>query len=1302
MHPNLNRPSRVLQIAAALFPLVGLAGLAQADIFQWEYINPVDPSQGKRQSTTLAPEGAGVAAVPGANLEFRNLTMAHLIGADLRNASFNAATLTEADFAGAKIGGAKFGESAINFDGVGFSVVGTGITLAQLYSTASYQNRDLSGISFESKTHASLSGADFRQVNLTNASFEGVNLGGADFRQANLNNARLHHVDLSGANFAGQDLSNTSFYGSWLGADFTGANVRGTNFDRDSLNYAFVNSQGWLQVIDAPVGTGIGLAQLYSTASYQAHDLNGIQLSYNYLASGDFVGQNLTNAEFYKATLTDANFQQANVTNARFLQAKLTRANFAGQNLTNAYFFAATLTDANFTGADVREASFGRYRNNFDRGTGIALAQLYSTESYQARDLSGIGLSYNNLAGGNFAGQNLSNAFLEGATLTGADFHNANLSNAWFQYATLTGTDLTGADVRGAYLDPYPADAITANAIRPDGHIDGLGLALGGFLIVRDHDGSSRYGYAPPIPITIDQHLAIGPGGALRMVFEADDWDSTISFAPGIPVTLGGELELTFAADVNLGAQLGRTFHLFNWSGVTPAGAFGIATPYAWDLSNLYTTGEVTLTAIPESDALLMTCFAFCALVPLRRLGRVQQIAAAVFPLVVLVASARADIFQWEYINPANPDLGKRQSTTRCPDGAGVNAIPGAEFFARDLSMAYLIGANLRNAHFEGVTLTDADFTDSDIHGARFDIVAGYDEFGIFYQYGTGITPTQLYPTANFRAHDLSGTSFLLNDFSYANLANQNLRDVYFDGTTLTGAEFTNTDIRGARFGRLARRGQLFGSGITLRQLYSTASYQARDLSGVDFRFNNLAGGNFAALTINASFVGATLTGADFTAAEVRGSNFAGAGLTVGQLYSTASYQKRDLTGIGLSGNDLSGADFNSQNLTNTRFSFATLTGAAFTDANVHGADFSSTTATGFSAAQLYTTANYKARDLSGLNISSNDLNSWNFARQNLTSANFQRATLTDADFSEANLFDAVFAGAVAVGTNFRHANLRNADFVHADMKGADLAGADVRGARFRRAYVALPSEEIRGGIALEQLYSTASYQAHDLSGIDLGGNCLAGGKFAGQNLANANFQSAYITTILTGANFIAADARGAYIYLPSLEDAISNNLIRPDGHINGLDLNAGELLDVRDYDGDLRYEPALPPIPITIDQHLSMAPGGTLRMVFEADVWDSTISFAPGIPVTLGGTLELTFAADVNPASQLGRTFDLFDWTGVAPTGAFAVSSPYAWNLSNLYTTGEVTLTAIPEPDTVVLMCASFLALFRLPRRLQ
>src|SRR5262245_50989320 len=108
--------------------LVFVDSLARAAIFQWEYINPADPSQGRQQSTTLAPGGAGVDAVPGADLAERNLTMAYLIGADLKNAyavgtnltnadlsganitnaSFNGATLTSAEFTNAQVRGANF------------------------------------------------------------------------------------------------------------------------------------------------------------------------------------------------------------------------------------------------------------------------------------------------------------------------------------------------------------------------------------------------------------------------------------------------------------------------------------------------------------------------------------------------------------------------------------------------------------------------------------------------------------------------------------------------------------------------------------------------------------------------------------------------------------------------------------------------------------------------------------------------------------------------------------------------------------------------------------------------------------------------------------------------------------------------------------------------------------------------------------------------------------------------------------------------------------------------------------------
>jgi hypothetical protein len=73
-----------------------------------------------------------------------------------------------------------------------------------------------------------------------------------------------------------------------------------------------------------------------------------------------------------------------------------------------------------------------------------------------------------------------------------------------------------------------------------------------------------------------------------------------------------------------------------------------------------------------------------------------------------------------------------------------------------------------------------------------------------------------------------------------------------------------------------------------------------------------------------------------------------------------------------------------------------------------------------------------------------------------------------------------------------------------------------------------------------------------------------------------------------------------------------------------------------------------------------------------------------------------------VNLATQVGRTFDLFDWIGVNPTGAFVISSPYVWDLSNLYTTGRVTLTAIPEPSSRLLFTFVIAAISAVRRKVK
>jgi uncharacterized protein YjbI with pentapeptide repeats len=856
---------------------------------------------------------------------------------------------------------------------------------------------------------------------------------------------------------------------------------------------------------------------------------------------------------------------------------------------------------------------------------------------------------------------------------------------------------------------------------------------------------------------------------------------------------------------------------------------------------------------------------------------------ATLLAIIALAVPARADIFEWEYINPSNPAQGKQQSATLAPDGAGANAVPGTNLSGRNLTMAYLIGANVKtylvygpygvesyvasnltavnlsqsdltNAYFGGAggyneneeftyypganlteanlnqadatnanfflaTLTGANFTGSEVRGANFD------------RYGSsgtgGITAVQLYSTASYQAHDLSGIALTFNNLAGVNFASQNLTNANFNGATLTNANlsqanltganlsfaaqlsnanlsqanFTNANLSnatltGANFSGAEVRGANFyrdwgGTGITAAQLYSTASYLSHDLTGIRLDDNDLTGVNLAGQNLtnaymrhatlananlnqanltnadfsgviycgewcesgpsanlsganlsqanltNANFGGATLTGANLTGAEVRGANLGYSGFTAAQLYSTVSYQAHDLSGIGLGYNNLAGADLTNQNLTNADFYGATLTGVSFNQANLTGANLGYTTLT---------------------NV--------NFTQANLTNAGFSSATLTNADLSQLNLSNANFYNAALTGANLSQANLTNADFWHAALTGANLTGAEVRGANFYR--------DGGSGITLEQLYSTASYVAHDLTGIELGYNNLAGANFVGQNLTNAGFGNATLTNAnfsqanltnaglgavtgvnltgaevrgaaisyftaaqlystasyqardltgirlylhhlqganlvgqnlsnaeikyanldnanfsqanltntviwadLTGVNLSGVDARGAN-FTGTLTEAITSNLIRPDGHVAGLNLTSGASLVVRDYDGNFVATPTAGPLPIVIEGHLAMDATGTLRLVFDADPWDSTISFAPGIPVALGGTLELSFASDVDVATQSGRTIDLFDWTGVTPTGAFTVSSPYTWNLSNLYTTGEVMLTAV------------------------
>jgi uncharacterized protein YjbI with pentapeptide repeats len=562
--------------------------------------------------------------------------------------------------------------------------------------------------------------------------------------------------------------------------------------------------------------------------------------------------------------------------------------------------------------------------------------------------------------------------------------------------------------------------------------------------------------------------------------------------------------------------------------------------------------------------------------------------------LIGLAAPCQADIYRWD-----NGQL--------IPGTEGITPGRGGELDHRNLEFAELNETDLTDARFDSSNLT----------------------------------------RARFFSATLTNSNLSAANLTEADLGNANFTNAKFDGAVVNGADFGSTNL-------------------TQEQLYSTDSYKARDLRGVGLSYavnpccntvvlpaNDLTGWNFRGQDLTgARFGESTLANADFSGAIVAGAGFGATttgGFTKEQLYSTASYQAKDLRGVGLGGNNLAGWDFGGQDLTGAGLGWSDLTAADFEHAIVSGAHFNDAIAHGFRKEQLYSTASYRAKDLSGIDLGGiqgaggNDLTDWDFSDQDLTGASFFQSEVANANFE----------GATVTWTNLGWAY----------------------------------------GFTKEQLYSTASYQAKDLRGMTfLFYSDERDWNFIGQNLMDASFPS---WDVFNSANFEGADLRAVFDFDDNFRP---RNAILHDGSIAGLELLSGDILRVRDDDGIApapnRWFTRRSTIAVTTQDNLTMTDGGVLELIVEADSWDSLISFEPGIPVQLGGMLELTFADDIDLSSQVGRTLRIFDWTGISPSGHFTIQSPYVWDLTNLYTTGEVTLIAVPEPAVSSPLVASALAL--------
>ena len=158
---------------------------------------------------------------------------------------------------------------------------------------------------------------------------------GTVFKEANLSNSNFEGVNLSPAQFFIQKIENA---GDQIGGAYHPLELMMTLYGR-----GYVEDVGY-----------IGLNNIHVISTEQP----GNDLIVKFVFFNNFYNANLENANFQNADLWHVGFALANLTNANLSGADLSKALLNNANLSNANLQGADLSGADLSGADLSDAIY--------------------------------------------------------------------------------------------------------------------------------------------------------------------------------------------------------------------------------------------------------------------------------------------------------------------------------------------------------------------------------------------------------------------------------------------------------------------------------------------------------------------------------------------------------------------------------------------------------------------------------------------------------------------------------------------------------------------------------------------------------------------------------------------------------------------------------------------------------------------------------------------------------------------------------------------------------------------------------